>query len=40
MLAEAELHPQVRLFLEELVRERPGEDIRILAARRSREHSE
>ena len=40
MLAEAELHPQVRLFFEELVRERPGEDIRILAARRSRESTE
>jgi hypothetical protein len=30
----------MRLFLEELVRERPAEDIRILAARRSRERSE
>ncbi len=36
----AELHPQVRLFLEELVRERPAEDIRVLAARRTREPSE
>ena len=36
----AELHPEVRLFLEELVRERPAEDIRILAARRTREPSE
>ena len=40
VLAEAEPHLQMRLFLEELVRERPGEDIRILAARRSREPSE
>ena len=31
---------QVRLFLEELVRERPAEDIRILAAARSQEPSE
>jgi transcriptional regulator with XRE-family HTH domain len=34
------LHPEVRTFLEELVREHPGEDLRILAARRSEEHSE
>ena len=40
VLAEAEPHPQVRLYFEELVRERPDEDIRVLAARRSREHSE
>ncbi len=40
MLAGAELHPQVRLFFEELVRERPDEDIRVLATRRSRERSE
>jgi transcriptional regulator with XRE-family HTH domain len=40
LLEEAELHPQVRLFLEELVRECPDEDIRVLAARRSRERSE
>ena len=40
VLAEAEFLLQVRLLFEELVRERPGEDIRILAARRSREHSE
>jgi hypothetical protein len=40
VLAEAELLLQMRLFFEELVRERPGEDIRILAARRSREPSE
>jgi transcriptional regulator with XRE-family HTH domain len=40
LLAETELHPQVRLFLEELVRERPDEDIRVLATRRSRESSE
>jgi transcriptional regulator with XRE-family HTH domain len=36
---EDELHPQVRLFLEELVRERPDEDIRALAARRTRQPS-
>ena len=40
LLAEAELLLQMRLFLEELVRERPAEDIRILATRRSRERSE
>ena len=36
----ARLHPEVRAFLEELVREQPGEDVRILAARRNQEHSE
>jgi transcriptional regulator with XRE-family HTH domain len=36
----AGLHPEVRTFLEELVREHPGEDIRILAARRKQEHSQ
>ena len=36
----AELHPQVRRFLEELVRERPAQDIRVLAARRTHEPSE
>ena len=36
----ARLHPDVRTFLEELVREHPGEDLRILAARRNQEHSE
>ena len=36
----ARLHPEVRTFLEELVREHPGEDLRILAARRAQEHSE
>jgi transcriptional regulator with XRE-family HTH domain len=36
----ARLHPEVRAFLEELVREQPGEDVRILAARRKQEHSE
>ena len=40
LLAEAELHPQVRLYFQELMRERPDEDIRILAARHSRERSE
>jgi transcriptional regulator with XRE-family HTH domain len=39
LASEDELHPQVRLFLEELVRERPGEDIRALAARRTRQPS-
>jgi hypothetical protein len=34
------LHPEVRTFLEELVREHPGEDLRILAARRAQEHSQ
>jgi transcriptional regulator with XRE-family HTH domain len=36
----AKLHPDVRTFLEELVREHPGEDVRILAARRNQEHSQ
>jgi transcriptional regulator with XRE-family HTH domain len=36
----APLHPEVRTFLEELVREHPGEDLRILAARRNQEHSQ
>jgi hypothetical protein len=31
--------PRLRRFLEELVRERPGEDIRALAARRTHEPS-
>jgi hypothetical protein len=34
------LHPDVRTFLEELLREHPGEDLRVLAARRSQEPSE
>jgi hypothetical protein len=34
------LQPEIRTFLEELVREHPGEDLRILAARRSQEPSE
>jgi hypothetical protein len=34
------LHPEVRTFLDELVKVHPGEDIRILAARRKQEHSE
>jgi hypothetical protein len=40
LLEGAELHPRVRLFLEELVRERPDEDIRVLTTRRGRERSE
>jgi transcriptional regulator with XRE-family HTH domain len=36
----AGLHPEVRTFLEELVREHPGNDVRILAARRKQEHSQ
>ncbi len=36
----ADLHPQVRHFLEELVRERPAQDIRVLAMRRAWEPSE
>ena len=36
----AGLHPDVRAFLEELVREQPGEDLRILAARRAQENSQ
>ena len=36
----ARVHPEVRTFLEELVREHPGKDIRILAARRNQEHSQ
>jgi transcriptional regulator with XRE-family HTH domain len=39
LASDAELHPQVRLFLEELVRERPGEDIRVLVERRTQEFS-
>ena len=35
----ARLHPEVRTFLQELVTEQPGEDLRILAARRAQEHS-
>jgi transcriptional regulator with XRE-family HTH domain len=35
----APLHPEVRTFLEELLREQPGEDLRILAARLTQEHS-
>jgi len=34
------LPPDVRTFLEELLREQPGEDLRILAARRNQEHSQ
>ncbi len=40
VLAESGLLLQVRLFLEELVKERPAEDIRILAAARTQETSE
>ncbi len=40
LASDDDLHPQVHIFLEGLVRERPGEDIRVLAARRSREPSE
>ena len=40
VLADAELLLQMRLFLEELVRERPAEDIRVLARRRTQESSE
>ncbi len=36
----AELHPQVRRFLEELARERPAQDIRVLAMRRAWEPTE
>jgi hypothetical protein len=36
----ARLHPEVGAFLEGLVGERPGEDLRVLAARRRRERSE
>ncbi len=35
----ARLHPDVRAFLEEQVREQPGEDLRILAARLTQQHS-
>ena len=35
----APLHPDVRTFLEELLREHSGEDLRVLAARRAQEHS-
>jgi DNA-binding XRE family transcriptional regulator len=40
LASEEELHPQVRVFLEELVRERPAEDIRVLAMRRAWEPTE
>jgi DNA-binding XRE family transcriptional regulator len=40
LASEEELHPQARLFLEKLVRERPAEDLRVLAVRRAREPSE
>ena len=36
----ARLHPEVRTFLEELLREHPGDDVRVLAARRRQEHSQ
>jgi hypothetical protein len=36
----APLHPEVLTFLKELVRGQPGEDVRILEARRHQEHSE
>ena len=36
----ARLHPEVRTFLEELVREHPSKDLCVLAARRSQEHSQ
>jgi transcriptional regulator with XRE-family HTH domain len=36
----ARLHPEVRTFLEELLREHPDKDLRILAARRKQEHSQ
>jgi hypothetical protein len=35
-----ELHPQVHLFIEELAGARPGEDLHVLAARRTQEPSE
>ena len=40
LASEADLHPQVQVFLEELVRERPAQDIRVLAMRRAWEASE
>ncbi len=40
MLADADLPKEVRLFLEELLGAYPDSDIRLLAAVRSREHSE
>ncbi len=40
LASEAELHPQVHLFLEELVRERPAQDLRVLTMRRAWEPSE
>ena len=36
----AGLHPEVHTFLEGLVGEHPGDDVRILAARRKQEHSQ
>jgi hypothetical protein len=36
----ARLHRDVRTFLQDLVRGQPGEDVRILAARRNQEHSQ
>ena len=40
MLADADLPEAVRLFLEEVLGAYPDQDIRLLAAARSREHSE
>jgi transcriptional regulator with XRE-family HTH domain len=37
---EEELHPQVHLFLEELMRKRPAEDLRVLTMRRAWEPTE
>jgi transcriptional regulator with XRE-family HTH domain len=40
LLADADLPDEVRLFLEEVLGAYPDQDIRLLAAARSREHSE
>jgi transcriptional regulator with XRE-family HTH domain len=41
LLADADVpHPEVRAFLEGLSREQPGEDLRVLEARRASERSE
>jgi hypothetical protein len=38
--SHTDLHPEVRLFLEEVLGGYPEQDIRLLAAARSRERSE
>jgi hypothetical protein len=40
VLEDSELPPEVRLYFEEVVREAPDQNIRLLAALRSKESSE